>query len=140
MLIEIVKFRDNAFSRETVDRKDIDPKTLSSSDVLAYRFVDSNDLDKHTDIYSWNFCPELEKFLRPIPSETTPEVLFLYKNSFLSDFVKVFHKICEETSLSEVETSNAMMNYAAVRGKLSLLTSEGIEELLNLLKSKASDE
>lgn len=134
MLIEIVKFRDNAFSREIVNRKDIDPKELSSSDVLAYRFVDENDLNKPTDIYSWNFCPELETFLKPVPSETTPEILFLYKNSFLSDFVKIFHRICNETNLSEVETSNAMLTYANIRGKLNLLSSDEIEKLISVLK------
>lgn len=138
MLIEIVKFRDNTFSREIVNGKDIDPKQLSSSDVLAYRFVDEKDFSKSVDIYSWNFCSELEKFLRPVPSETTPEILFLYKNSFLAEFVKVFQKIFEETDLSEVEISNAMLTHANIRGKLSLLSKEGIEELLTLLKN--SDE
>lgn len=135
MLIEIVKFRGNAFSREIVNRKDIDPKELSASDILAYRFVDEKDFSKSADIYSWNFCSELEKFLRPIPKETTPEVLFLYKNSFLAEFVKVFQKIFEETDLSEVEISNAMLTHANIRGKFSLLSKEGIEELLVILKN-----
>ncbi len=134
MLIEIVKFRDNAFSREIVNKKDLDVTELSSSDVLAYRFVDENDLNKPTDIYSWNFCPELENFLKPVPTNTTPEILFLYKNSFLSDFVKIFHRICNETNLSEVETSNAMLTYANIRGKLNLLSSDEIEKLISVLK------
>lgn len=126
MLIEIVRCKANFFSRESIESSQLSHSTLKDPSIIAYRFV-PDDLDSdQTDIYDWNLCHGLKEMLKPVPSNITPELLYLFRDKFLSRVSDLFSELKQNSTLDDIAIFNMLLHLSIAYGKETVLFDKAL--------------